>query len=227
MDETEERIQRQLGKAADDLGMEAGKTLKIESNQQLGYYFRITLKEEKILRNNKRYTILDFNKTGVRFRNSKLNELNDDFIVARNKYLERQKDVIAEIIGIAGLYLFSFEQKLFVHALRYNINITIINFYICIAGYSETMRTIGSVLACLDVLTAFASTAVNANKVYVRPEMVPSEEGELNLIQVRHPCLEMQQGVDYIANDINFKRGMNSMCSSLIKIIEMEFPFCD
>lgn len=71
------------------------------------------------------------------------------------------------------------------------------------------MRSIGGVLACLDVLTAFSSAAVNANKVYVRPKMVPSEEGELNLIQVRHPCLEMQQGVDYIANDVIFKRGMN------------------
>lgn len=105
MDETEERIQRQLGKAADDLGLEAGKTFKLESNQQFGYYFRITLKEEKILRNNKRYTILDSNKTGVRFRNNKLSELNDDFVAARNKYLEKQKDVIAEIVGIAGLWI--------------------------------------------------------------------------------------------------------------------------
>lgn len=76
-----------------------------------------------------------------------------------------------------------------------------------IAGYSETVCNIGSVLACLDVLVAFASAAVNANKVYVRPEMVPSAEGELNLVQIRHPCLEMQQGIDYIANDISFKRG--------------------
>jgi len=64
------------------------------------------------------------------------------------------------------------------------------------------------VLARLDVLTAFASAAMSANKVYVRPEMLPSEEGELNLIQVRHPCLEVQQGIDYIANDISFKRGI-------------------
>lgn len=78
-----------------------------------------------------------------------------------------------------------------------------------IAGYSETVRSIGSVLACLDGLTAFATAAVSANKAYVRPKMVSSEEGELNLIQVRHPCLEMQQGVDYIANDVRFKRGMN------------------
>lgn len=41
----------------------------------------------------------------------------------------------------------------------------------------------------------------------MRPEMLPSEKGEFNLIQVRHPCLEVQEGVDYIANDINFKRG--------------------
>ncbi|XP_018354792.1 PREDICTED: DNA mismatch repair protein Msh2 [Trachymyrmex septentrionalis] len=175
MDELEETIQIQLSKAANDLCMEAGKMIKLDCNQQLGYYFRITLKEEKILRNKKHYTILDSNKAGVRFRNNKLNELNDDFLDARNKYLERQKDVIVEIIEIA-------------------------------AGYSETVRSIGGVLACLDVLTAFSSAAVSANKVYVRPKMVLSEEGELNLIQVRHPCLEMQQGVDYIANDIIFKR---------------------
>lgn len=103
MDETEEAIQRLLGKAADDLCLEAGKTVKLESNQQFGYYFRITLKEEKILRNKKHYTILDSNKNGVRFRNSKLSELNDDFIAARDKYLEKQKGVIAEIMAIAGL----------------------------------------------------------------------------------------------------------------------------
>lgn len=103
MDETEEIIQQQLSKVADDLLLETGKAIKLESNQQFGYYFRITLKEEKILRNKKHYNILDSNKTGVRFRNSKLNELNDDFIAVRNKYMDKQKDVIAEIMGIAGL----------------------------------------------------------------------------------------------------------------------------
>lgn len=103
MDETEEIVQKQLGKVADDLCLEAGKVIKLESNQQFGYYFRITLKEEKVLRNKKHYTILDSNKTGVRFRNSKLSELNEDFIAIRNRYMEKQKDVIAEIVEIAGL----------------------------------------------------------------------------------------------------------------------------
>lgn len=75
------------------------------------------------------------------------------------------------------------------------------------AGYSSTIKAIGNVLASLDVLTAFASVAVSANKPYVRPEMLPTEAGEFNLTQVRHPCLEIQEGVDFIANDISFKRG--------------------
>lgn len=75
------------------------------------------------------------------------------------------------------------------------------------AGYSSPVKSIGIVLATLDVLTSFASVAISANKPYVRPEMLPSEAGQFNLIQVRHPCLEVQEGVDYIANDVNFKRG--------------------
>lgn len=62
-------------------------------------------------------------------------------------------------------------------------------------------------MASLDVFTAFASAAVSANIPYVRPEMLPSEAGKLNLIQVRHPCLEIQEGIDYIANDVSFERG--------------------
>ncbi|XP_050584471.1 DNA mismatch repair protein Msh2 isoform X1 [Bombus affinis] len=176
MDEVEAKLQSQLGKVANDLSIEAGKTLKLESNQQLGYYFRVTLKEEKVLRNKKQYIILDSNKSGVRFRSNKLNDLNDEYIVARDKYTVEQKKVVTEIIEIA-------------------------------AGYSSTIKAIGNVLASLDVLTAFASVAVSANKPYVRPEMLPTEAGEFNLIQVRHPCLEIQEGVDFIANDISFKRG--------------------
>ncbi|XP_012276935.1 DNA mismatch repair protein Msh2 [Orussus abietinus] len=175
MDELEEKLEGQLGKAAKDLSLEAGKVLKLESNQQFGYYLRITLKEEKILRNKKQYTILDSNKGGVRFRNSKMDDLNNDYIVARDKYATQQKSVVGEIISIA-------------------------------AGYTGLIKSIGSIIASLDVLTAFAQVSVCAHKAYVRPEMLPSDAGELTLVQVRHPCLEVQQGVDYIPNDINLKR---------------------
>lgn len=104
MDEIEIKLQAQLNKVADDLSIEAGKILKLESNQQFGYYFRVTLKEEKVLRNKKQYIILDSNKSGVRFRSNKLNDLNDEYIAIRDKYIMEQKKVVAEIIEIAGLY---------------------------------------------------------------------------------------------------------------------------
>jgi len=44
MDHLEEEIKGLLKKAANDLDLEAGKTIKLESNSQLGYYFRVTLK---------------------------------------------------------------------------------------------------------------------------------------------------------------------------------------
>ncbi|XP_046629416.1 DNA mismatch repair protein Msh2 isoform X1 [Neodiprion virginianus] len=175
MNDLEEEIQGLINKVATDLSLEAGKVLKLESNQQFGYYFRITLKEEKSIRNKKGYTTIDSNKSGVRFTNQKLTSLNEDFISVRDQYLEEQKSVISEIINIA-------------------------------AGYTGPVHSIGSVTAQLDVLTAFALASANAPRAYVRPEMCSSDVGELNLIQARHPCLELQEGVDFIANDVSFKR---------------------
>ncbi|XP_066599246.1 DNA mismatch repair protein Msh2 [Prorops nasuta] len=181
MKELETSLQPLLDKAANDLSLEAGKTLKLECNQQYGYFFRITLKEEQVLRNKKNYTIIDSNKSGVRFRNNKLNDLNNEFIIARDKYLVQQKTVVSEIIDIA-------------------------------AGYSTPLKSIGTVIATLDVLTAFALAAVTSQKTFIRPKMLSADSGILNLEQVRHPCLEIQQGIDYIANDVNFEKDVCQFC---------------
>lgn len=101
MEQKEEKMQSCLKKTADDLDMEAGKTLKLETNAQFGYHFRVPLKEEKRIRSNKSLTILDSLKGGIKFRSQRLSDLNDDWMTARNTYLEQQKSIVSEIIDTA------------------------------------------------------------------------------------------------------------------------------
>ncbi|PNF30713.1 DNA mismatch repair protein Msh2 [Cryptotermes secundus] len=176
MDSLEERIKKQLTCAARDLGLEPNKTIKLESNAQMGYFLRVTLKEERVLRNNKNYETLDTNKSGVRFHSPVLADLNSEYLRARSRYAEQQKAIVTEIVNIA-------------------------------AGYAGTLQQIGDVLACLDVLANFAEVAVTAPKPFVRPTLHDEGAGMLILKQVRHPCLEVQDGTSFIANDVYFKHG--------------------
>ena len=79
LDEVEEEIRGQESRAASQLGVERGKVLKLEHNAQYGHYFRVTLKEEKNVRGNKNYSIIEANKSGIKFRNGKLEQLNETF----------------------------------------------------------------------------------------------------------------------------------------------------
>ena len=61
--------------------------------------------EEKILRHNNTYHTIDTKKDGVRFRNSALRILNDEYLQVKDEYQEQQKSVVAEIIKISGNYI--------------------------------------------------------------------------------------------------------------------------
>jgi MutS family domain IV. len=48
MNSLEERIKKQLTRAANDLCLEPNKSIKLESNAQMGYFFRVTLKVSRL-----------------------------------------------------------------------------------------------------------------------------------------------------------------------------------
>jgi DNA mismatch repair protein MSH2 len=75
------------------------------------------------------------------------------------------------------------------------------------ATYIHIWERVADILGELDVLASFAHAAACATAPYVCPVMLGAEEGEIVLKQSRHPCLEVQEGVDVIPNDCVMNRG--------------------
>ncbi|XP_059057224.1 DNA mismatch repair protein Msh2 [Achroia grisella] len=179
LDQLQSSADKELNKTAKDLDLIAGKSIKLEITPQNGFCFRVTLKEEQNLRGNKKYTIVDAIKGGVRFKSHALSSISEEYSQAKSIYEKEQDKVVSEIVAIA-------------------------------AGYSECLFCLSHILSRLDVLVAYSIAASTAPFPYCRPIITESID-ELELRDVRHPCLEVQEGVSYIPNDVVFKRGTNIM----------------
>ena len=75
------------------------------------------------------------------------------------------------------------------------------------ASYCPIFEKLAGVLAHLDVIVSFAHVSVHAPTSYVRPTMHPRGEGNTILKEARHPCMEMQDDVQFITNDVSLIRG--------------------
>ncbi|XP_055848504.1 DNA mismatch repair protein spellchecker 1 [Episyrphus balteatus] len=175
MDKLLEKMNKLLTKASQDLEIDKGQFVKLESVSHLGYHFRIALKDDSVLRKSKSYKVLDVIRGGVRFTSDKLTAYSQAFGEIREQYEEEQKSIVEEVIKVAK-------------------------------GYSAPLTSLNNQIAQLDCLVSFAVAAHNAPTPYVRPKMLDEGSGELTLKDVRHPCLELQENVTFISNDVEFKK---------------------
>ena len=76
----------------------------------------------------------------------------------------------------------------------------------CAASYCPVLERLAGVLAHMDVIVSFAHAAVHAPTAYVRPTIHARGEGQTVLREARHPCLEMQDDVQFITNDVELRR---------------------
>lgn len=75
------------------------------------------------------------------------------------------------------------------------------------ASYCPVLEQLAGVLAHMDVIISFAHCSVHAPTSYVRPKMHPRGSGDTILKEARHPCMEMQDDIQFITNDVELKRG--------------------
>jgi DNA mismatch repair protein MSH2 len=80
------------------------------------------------------------------------------------------------------------------------------------SSYIPVVEKLAAVLAHLDVIVSFAHVSVHAPTSYTRPTMHPRGTGNTILKEARHPCLEMQDDISFITNDVSLVRESSEFC---------------
>ncbi|KAK0272252.1 MSH2 protein [Friedmanniomyces endolithicus] len=75
------------------------------------------------------------------------------------------------------------------------------------ASYCPVIEKLAGILAHLDVIVSFAHVSVHAPTSYVRPKIHARGTGNTILKEARHPCMEMQDDISFITNDVSLVRG--------------------
>lgn len=76
--------------------------------------------------------------------------------------------------------------------------------------YVGLIEAAAALVAELDVFASFATTAALAPVEYCRPVVHPMGTGVLKFSAARHPCVELMDGVEFIANDCCLDRNASN-----------------
>lgn len=102
----ERQIHNLHAQTANDLDLSVDKTLKLEKGTQFGHVFRITKKEEQKVRKKltTHYIVLETRKDGVKFTNSKLKKLGDQYQRLLSEYTSCQKVIVAQVVDTTASF---------------------------------------------------------------------------------------------------------------------------
>ncbi|KAL2462855.1 DNA mismatch repair protein MSH2 [Forsythia ovata] len=98
--------------AATDLDLALDKALKLDKGTQYGHVFRITKKEETKVRKklNTHFIVLETRKDGVKFTNTKLKKLGDEYQRVLRDYMNCQKELVTRVVQTAASFSEVFEE---------------------------------------------------------------------------------------------------------------------
>ncbi|KAA8491466.1 DNA mismatch repair protein msh-2 [Porphyridium purpureum] len=165
--------------------------VKLERRPALGYEFRLTRTDEKLIRDKPSvYIVTDTKKDGVRFTTKELQRLNTRYVELSDEYESKQAALKKKTVQVASTYVPVFEDA----AVK---------------------------LAELDVICAFAHVSLTASEPFTRPYVVDQasctgvhgQNGSAKLVlhRARHPVVEEAlDGGSFIPNDIDLRRDVDS-----------------
>ena len=82
------------------------------------------------------------------------------------------------------------------------------------ATYVPVLESTAQLIAELDVLAAFATAAALSPSEYSRPAIRPRGDGIISVTGGRHPCVELMDDVQFIANTYDLQRGYTGIILS-------------
>ena len=102
----EQQIHNLHKQTANDLDLSLDKALKLERGTQFGHVFRITKKEEQKVRKKltTQFIVLETHKDGVKFTNTKLKRLGDQYQKVLNEYTRTQKDIVGQVVDTSASF---------------------------------------------------------------------------------------------------------------------------
>eukprot|EP01018_Ginkgo_biloba_P026125 Gb_33909 [translate_table: standard] len=177
-DAVEEQIRKVHQQAANDLDLPVDKALKLDKATPFGHVFRITKKEEPKVRKKLSTQYIVL-------------ETRKDGVKFTNAKLKRLGEQYAKLLDEYT----SSQRELVGRVVQ------------TAATFTEVFEVLGNLLSELDVLLSFADLAVSCPTPYVRPDITSADEGDIILEGSRHPCVEAQDGVNFIPNDCRLVRG--------------------
>jgi DNA mismatch repair protein MSH2 len=150
-----------------------GDDVKLERNTLRGYTFRTKKANEKAVRNVPTVELCQVLKDGIYFTTGSLRRAASTLLEKGAEYEDEQRSVVTEAISVARSYLPVLEA--------------------CSGKIGE-----------LDAFASMAFAAVSGPAAYVRPTLTGVPGGparKIRIIRGRHPILELQDDVSFIAND--------------------------
>ena len=83
---------------------------------------------------------------------------------------------------------------------------------IILVGYLDPLQSLNNLISELDIYVSFALVVTGSQAEYIKPKLHPLGSGILKLTESRHPCLELQEGISFIPNDVEFVKDEKMFC---------------